>query len=97
MESSSESSGDEEEPEHSDDEAAAGRALGDWHGRVDMEKLPANAEFFRNTQSRVIHLAAISDRLHYNLRVARLSAGCSKTGSRHLLNEWRSALLSMLT
>ena len=56
MESSSESSGDEEEPEHSDDEAAAGRALGDWNGRVDMAKLPANAEFFRNTQSRVIHL-----------------------------------------
>ena len=58
MESSSESSGDEEEPEHSDDEAAAGRTLGDWNGRVDMAKLPANAEFFRNTQSRVIHLAA---------------------------------------
>ena len=57
MESSSESSGDEEEPEHSDDEAAAGRTLGDWNGS-DMAKLPANAEFFRNTQSRVIHLAA---------------------------------------
>ena len=58
MESSSESAGDEEEPEHSDDKAAAGRTLGDWNGRVDMAKLPANAEFFRNTQSRVIHLGA---------------------------------------
>ena len=58
MASSSESSGDEEEPEHSEDEAAAAKELGDWPGRVAVSRLPESAEFFRNVQSRVIHLAA---------------------------------------
>ncbi|CAE6914886.1 PARP6, partial [Symbiodinium sp. CCMP2456] len=58
MASSSESSGDEEEPEYPEDEAATAKELGDWPGRVAVSKLPENAEFFRNVQSRVIHLAA---------------------------------------
>ena len=39
----------------------------------------------------------ISDRLHCNLRVARLSAGCSKPGSPPLLKEWRTVHLSLHT
>ena len=53
--SSSSSSEDEECPRH--DEGAEHRVLGQWAGRVDRHKIPAEAVMARNETSRVLHIS----------------------------------------
>ena len=53
--SSSSSSEDEECPRH--DEGAEHRVLGQWAGRVDRLKIPAEAVMARNETSRVLHIS----------------------------------------
>ena len=54
--SSSEDSLDEDTPEHEAHEEAENAVLGRWEGLIDIEKLPAEAIYFRHPLSRTIHL-----------------------------------------